>query len=111
MSAPVWSDVDDDTADLLDLIADSEHTSTSIAAEEWSLFCKVLREVSRATGLIDPNAVRPVIRGQVTPQRIGAFWHRACRDGLICRDGWNVSDDAKSGNAGKPQRTYRWLGS
>lgn len=110
MSAPVWASVDDETNDLLDLIADSEHTATPIAAEEWSLFAKVLREASRSTGRIDPNVVRPVIRGQVAPQRIGAFWHRAVREGLIARDAWNVSDDARSGNAGKPQRTYRWIG-
>lgn len=110
MSAPTWSPVDSDTGDLLDLLA-NEHPATPTEVDEWQHFKAVLAEVARATGLIDQNAVRPLLRGEIKPQRIGAFYHRATKAGLIAWDGtWVESDDLTGKNSGKPTRVYRYLG-
>lgn len=108
-AGPQWSAVDDDTADLLSLVA-SEHPAIPQEEREWEHFVAVLQEVALATGLIDQNVTRPLLRGEVKPQRVGAFFHRATKAGLIRVEGWNTSDDLEGKNGGKPARVYRWLG-
>lgn len=107
MTSPRWSPVDSDTTDILTLVADLEHPSVD---HEWEEFTRCLRHAADTTGHIDPNALRPLVRGVVAPKRIGAFTHRAKCAGLIADDGWVVSDDATGRNAGRPARAYRWLG-
>lgn len=107
---PRWSATDHNTASLLDLLAE-QHPATPTEADEWKHFKAVLAEVALATGLIDQNAVRPLLRGEIKPQRIGAFYHRAAKAGLIAWTGqWHESDDLDGKNSGKPTRVYRWLG-
>lgn len=97
--------IDDPTADLLSLVADQGHVS---ADHEWALFRSALETVAAITGgTVTPNLMRPRITGQVAPRRIGAFYSRACREGLIRFDGeWEVSDDAAGRNVGKPSKCY-----
>lgn len=109
MTAPTWIPTDEHTASLLDLLAET-HPATPTEAEEWAHFTATLREVARATGYIDQNHVRPLLRDRVKPQRVGAFYHRAASQGLIVASGWTVSDDTEGRNSGKPTRVYRWLG-
>lgn len=107
---PTWSPVAEPTGDLLDLLAE-QHPATPTEADEWEHFKKVLAEIAKATGQIDQNAVRPLLRGEIKPQRIGAFYHRAAKAGLIAWTGqWHESDDLDGKNSGKPTRVYRWLG-
>lgn len=109
-TSPAFGPVDHNTGDLLDLIAE-QNPATPTEADEWQHFKAVLAEVARATGLIDQNAVRPLLRGEIKPQRIGAFYHRAAKAGLIAWTGqWCESDDLDGKNSGKPTRVYRWLG-
>lgn len=109
MSAPTWSPVDDTTADLLSLVADDPHPSPAF---EWSAFVGVLAATaSLHGGRLDQNDYREQLRGVVAPKRIGAFIHRAKREGLIAETGeWSVSDDITGRNQGKPARVYEWLG-
>jgi hypothetical protein len=110
MSAPQWSPVDDDTADLLTLVADEGHVSADF---EWDLFIDAVHAVStwRADRVIQPNDLRPLVRDRVAPRRIGAFTNRAVKSGLIVPTGdWQVSDDTEGRNAGRPMRVYRWTG-
>lgn len=111
MSAqPVWSPVDDDTADLLALVAnDKMHPRPE---EEWSLYVAALHDVGEsnaASGFrIPPNQLRPLLRNVVAPRRIGAFTNRAKAEGLIVDTGeWQTSDDTEGRNGGKPCRVYR----
>lgn len=107
MSAqPQWSPVDDDTADLLSLVAnDRMHPRP---AEEWAYFVSALRYAARRSGRIDPNNLRRYLRGNVAPRRIGAFTNRAKAEGLIVDTGeWQTSDDTEGRNGGKPCRVYR----
>ena len=106
MSAPTWSAVED--GDLLDLIANTE-AATLEPQRQWEHFLKVLAEVARPTGLIDQNAARPLLAGEVSPSRIGAFYRRAALEGRIRAEDWNESSHVEQRNAGKPQRVYRWL--
>lgn len=106
--SPRFEPVDSNTAARLLLIAE-ENPATPQEVREWDHFVKTLREISLATGLIDQNAVRPLLRGEVKPNRIGAFYCRAIREGLIRAEGWHPSDDLVQRNRGKPTRVYRWL--
>lgn len=106
---PQWSAVDDETADLLSLVA-SEHPAIPGESDEWTYFVRVLQDVAMADGLIDQNVTRPLLRGEVAPRRIGAFYHRATKSGLIRAEGWNTSNDLEGKNGGKPTKVYRWLG-
>jgi hypothetical protein len=107
--SPRWSSVDEDTADLLSLVAGDKIGPW--ADEEWSRFTQALEAASDLNGRIDPNFLRPLLRGSVAPNRIGAFTNRAKAEGLIAWDGeWVTSDDREGKNSGKPTRVYRYLG-
>lgn len=107
-SQPHWSPVDDETADLLSLVRDEGHPS---ADHEWQRFTQALEAASDLSGIIRPNFLRGLVRGNVAPRRIGAFTHRALAQGLIAYTGeWEVSDDTEGRNRGKPARIMRWLG-
>lgn len=109
-TAPAWSPVDDATADLLSLVADTNHPSADF---EWDFFVTALHRAALPVGnrCIDPNKLRRIVRGQVAPRRIGAFTNRAKAEGLIADTGeWVVSDDAAGRNGGKPCRVYRLVG-
>lgn len=111
MSAPTWSPIDDDTASLLDLVANDEVTPRP--QEEWEFFVRAVRFAGTADdGVVNPNTLRSLIRGHVAPKRIGAFTSRAKAEGLIVDTGeWVVSDDHEGRNAGRPCRVYRLVAS
>lgn len=97
--------VDDYTADLLDLIANEQSPPVD---REWSLFRQVIAaEADSHAGRLDPNRIRDRIAGQIAARRVGAFYSRACREGLIRATGeWTVSTDKAGRNSGKPCRMY-----
>jgi hypothetical protein len=105
---PQWAPVDDETADLLALVADEGHVSADF---EWARFLVALRNAALADGgLIRPNRLRPLVRGTIAPRRIGAFTNRAKAEGRIVATGeWEISDDTEGRNSGKPARVYRWV--
>lgn len=109
MSTPTWSSVDDNTGDLLDLIAE-QNPATPQERDEWVFFINILHGFSQPTGFIDQNNVREELRGKVKANRVGAFYRRALLEGLIEPAGWVVSTDAVGKNSGRPCRMYRWLG-
>lgn len=107
--APRWASVDDNTSTLLDLI--TAHPEIPSKAEEWEHFRKVLAKVAAENdGLIDQNRTRPLLRGEIAPRRVGAYFHRAACRGLIRAEGWTTSDDREGKNSGRPCRSYRYLG-
>lgn len=104
-NAPQWSTVDDSTADLLTLVADTDHPSVDL---EWQLFVDAIDTVANWwDGSVDQNHMRPIIRGEIAPKRIGSFYRRACAEGLLEVDGWSISEDHAGRNAGRPMRKYR----
>jgi len=113
MSAqPRWEGVDNETADLLSLVADGPMSGH--ADHEWDHFVFALRDAAiwgQPRGRINPNRLRRLVRNEVAPRRIGAFTNRALSQGLIEPTGeWEISDDHEGRNAGRPSRVYRWIG-
>ncbi len=105
MSAPAWSPVDEETGDLLSLVADTNHPSPAF---EWRTFTDaVVRVAHMHGGQVDQNHVRPLIRGEIAPKRIGPFYRRACLEGWLVFDGYSISADTEGRNAGRPMRAYR----
>lgn len=108
-TSPRWASVDDTTSDLLTLVAE-RHPATPSEVEEWEHFRKVLAKVAAENdGLIDQNRTRPLLRGEIAPRRVGAFFHRATKAGLIRAEGWTTSDDREGKNSGRPCRSYVWI--
>jgi hypothetical protein len=107
---PEWSPVEDETADLLSLVADGPMSGH--ADREWDLYVHALRFAATAdNGTVHPNTLRCLVRDHVAPRRIGAYTNRALARGLIEATGeWEISDDTEGRNAGRPCRVYRWLG-
>lgn len=103
---PTWSPVDDDTADLLTLVADVDHPSID---REWTVYVNALRIAAECEGgIIRPNRLRPMVRNHVAPRRIGAFANRALSLGLVAYTGeYEISDDRSGRNGGKPARIMR----
>ena len=110
-SRPHFEAADENTGDLLSLIAEEKPPIPSVR-EEWDYYVQALKTTAASrAGLIYPNELRPLVRGHVKANRIGAFTHRALRAGLIERTGdWQVSDDTEGRNAGRPMPVMRWLG-
>ena len=114
MTAPTFAPVDEDTADLLDLIAaDADRLPWS--EREWASFKEGLETaaiVSARFPLISQTVLRNHCRLFITPHNVGPFTKRALREGLIEWTGdWEPSTDTKGRNSGKPVRIYRWRGS
>ncbi|MCW2496370.1 hypothetical protein [Jatrophihabitans sp.] len=112
MSAPEWDSTDAYTSDLLELVATGITTEPDTAEHEWDHFVFALHTVALMNGgTISPNGLRPQVRGEVAPRRIGAFTNRALKQGLVVYTGeWEVSDDLAGRNAGKPARVMAWVG-
>lgn len=94
--------VDHATADLLDLIADSDNHAHHRAEVERVIWAVALDN----GGHIDPNEVRARIPAWVQPQLIGPTYRRLCQQGFLVPNGWTISNDTKGRNSGKPARTY-----
>lgn len=105
---PQWTD--SGQGDLLALVAVG-NVATDTAEREWKFFIQALLMARGWGDVISPNELRRSTRGEIAPQRIGAFTNRALAQKLIAPTGeWEVSDDRQGKNAGKPARVYRWLG-
>lgn len=106
----MWSPIDDATADLLTLVADVDHPSVDL---EWTRYVNALTYLAECEGgIIRPNALRPMLRNNVAPRRIGAFTNRALSQGLVEYTGeWEISDDTVGRNSGKPSRVMRLVAS
>lgn len=109
MTALHWDSVDNYTSDLLSLVATDPHPSSNY---EWACFVGVLAATaSLHDGRLDQNDYREQLRGVVAPRRIGAFHNRALAEHLIEWSGeWSISADSKGRNAGRPTKTYHWIG-
>lgn len=105
MTAPVFAATDDATADLLSLVAAGPLAPADV---EWDVYVAAVKRAADDAGIVRPNALRPLLRDRVKPQRIGAFTHRALASGLLARTGeWQISDDTTGRNSGRPVPVMR----
>lgn len=117
MTALRWESVDDDTADLLSVLADPQPI---VGADVPDLFldaCK--RDAMAHDGLVSVNRVRKLLEDADIPaRRYSALWsHFTGRDKPMVKahheDGspmWEICEGSTSGNDGRPYPMRRWLG-
>lgn len=99
-----------DQLDMLDMIASDRIHATDRAKVEAA----IRADAESHGGRIDPNRVREALTNQwglvVYPRVIGATYSALRQAGVIVPEDWTTSTDTRGGNAGKPARTYRWVG-
>lgn len=107
---PQWSPVDDETSDLLTLVADVDHPVGSDAPGLFLDACR--RDAAAHDGIVSVNRVRTLMaEADVEPQRYSAFWAAFTgRDKpMVKTDGWEVCEGSTSGNNGRPFPLRRWV--
>lgn len=110
---PMWSAINDETADLLSLLASDWRP---FAEADRSVIANAIRDDANAHGgWVSQNRVRAALASlpvfeQPKPQRVGPTYRALCLAGVLVADGWEQSDDLHGRNGGKPTRVYRWTG-
>jgi hypothetical protein len=106
---PYWSPMDDETADLLSLVAD---THTAPARDANTIFLAACESDAAANeGRVSVNRVRLLVGDQIEHHRFSAMWaHHTGPGKAMRRDGWEVCAGSSSGNDGKPYPRRVWVG-
>lgn len=119
MSAPAWESVDEQTANLLDLLADDGSVSPSKEEVRERFLDACCIDAANHGGLVSVNRVRALLAdADIEPHRYSALWsHFTGRgkpmekarlaDGSIM---WQTCHGSKSGNDGRPFPLRRWVG-
>jgi hypothetical protein len=98
-----------ETAALVDLIG------TDPRNLDYARFSAALVDVAE-DGYVSMNDMRRRLSNSyglvIEPRRYSSFYRRACREGVITWDeadphSYEINDDARGHNRGKPQRRYR----
>lgn len=106
---PQWSPMDDDTADLLTLVADAYTEPGRAACDVFLDACR--RDALANDGLVSVNRVRLLVAGQIEHHRFSGMWSRFTGPGRpMVRDGWETCEGSTTGNNGKPYPRRRWIG-
>lgn len=109
---PHWSPTDDDTADLLTLVATgSLVTQSDLDVDAFLDACR--RDAMAHDGLVSVNRVRALMSDRdIEHHRYSAFWSRFTGQGrpMVKADGWETCEGSASGNDGRPYRLRRWVG-
>lgn len=106
---PQWSAMDDDTSDLLSLVADTYTEPARDACDVFLAACE--RDAESHDGEVSVNRVRLLVADQIEHHRFSAMWARFTGPGRpMVRDGWETCAGSSSGNNGKPYPRRRWQG-
>jgi hypothetical protein len=107
---PTWSASDDETNDLLTLVADA---TSPIGRDAPDLFLAACRRDAMAhDGLVSVNRVRVLMaEADVEPHRYSSFWSAFTGRGkpMVKADAWEPCEGSASGNDGRPYRLRRWI--
>jgi len=117
VSAPQWSPIEDETADLLALVAEPH---PAIGADVPALFLAACKADAEAhDGLVSVNRVRARLAdADIPPRRYSALWAHFTGEGRPMRkaytaDGtvplWETCRGSTSGNDGRPFQQRRWV--
>lgn len=94
------------TAAILDLIS-----GDPIHERDREAIVDAIRASVRPDGTTDANAWRPLVPKWCFPNVVGATVNALVRQGYLVPTGeWQISDDARGRNQGKPCRRYEWRG-
>jgi hypothetical protein len=111
VTGPRWAPVDDDTSDLLDLLANDERK-----ADDYDRFILACRADWEQHGHVSVQCVRHSLSNRyglvIEPRTYSSFWRRASgKDGPLQVTGeWETCTDTRGRNAGRPQMLRRWVG-
>jgi hypothetical protein len=101
-----------DLLDLLRSIADDPTVIGELARDR--IIDAMLKASDNHEGALDPNQVRALLSNDhgltVNPRQLSATYSSLRQKGTIVPTGWTVNQDVHGGNAGKPLRTYTWVG-
>jgi len=101
-----------DLLDLLRSIADDPTVIGELARDR--IIDAMLEASDNHEGELDPNRVRQLLSNDhgltVNPRQLSATYSSLRQKGTIVPTGWTVNQDVHGGNAGKPLRTYTWVG-
>jgi len=101
-----------DLLDLLRFIADDPTVIGELARDR--IIDAMLEASDNHEGALDPNRVRTLLSNDhgltVNPRQLSATYSSLRQKGTIVPTGWTVNQDVHGGNAGKPLRTYTWVG-
>lgn len=117
MSAqPIWSDLDDATADLLTLVADVD---SPIGHDVPALFLAACeRDAAAHDGLVSVNWVRDLLAAErIEHHRYSSLWSAFTgRDKPMARaldefgrPQWETCRGSRTGNNGRPYPVRRWV--
>lgn len=116
MSAPQWAPVDDDTADLLSVLADPHPI---VGADVTDLFLAACRRAAMSCdGYVSVNVVRGILADEdIDPRRYSAMWAHFTGSGkpmVKAKDDsgaqmWETCEGSPSGNNGRPYPMRRWV--
>ena len=101
--------------DLLDLLRSIADDPTIIGESTRDrIIDAMLKASDNHEGALDPNRVRTLLSNDhgltVNPRQLSATYSSLRQKGTIVPTGWTVNQDVHGGNAGKPLRTYTWVG-
>jgi len=108
---PTWAPIDDDTADLLSLVANPH---SPIGADVPTLFLDACRRDAMAhDGEVSVNRVRALlVDADIQPRRYSSLWSQFTGRGrpMVKTGGWETCAGSSSGNDGRPFPKRRWVG-
>lgn len=111
MSAVQFAAVDDETNDLLTLVAD---LTNPVGRDVPALFLAACEQDARANdGYVSVNRVRVLLADQdINPRRYSSLWSAFTGRGKpMCKSGeWETCSGSESGNDGRPFVLRRWTG-
>jgi len=112
MSAPVFAPIDEDTNDILHLVADLD---SPIGADVPTLFLDACRRDAMAhNGEVSVNRVRALLAdADIQPRRYSSLWSQFTGPGRPMqkiKGDWDVCKGSKSHNDGRPFPKRRWTG-
>lgn len=76
---------------------------------EWEIFLTAIR-TAELGGLVHQSDVRPLIRGRINPNSIGACYRRARTECLLVEVDHERSDDVLGRNSHRLEPVYRLAG-
>lgn len=112
MTSPRWSPVDDDTADLLTLVAAGPLYGDD-AEDRFLTACRA--DAGEHGGIVSINRVRERLTNQhgltIEPRRLSALWnaHTGLGKAMVTTGEWETCTGSTSGNDGRPFRLRRWV--
>lgn len=104
-SRPAWGSLDAATEAILERINGNDRYTD----DRFEVVRAVLYVADQHDGRVSLNDVRLCLRHLRHPFVVGPTIQSLCRRGVLGVAGWEISDDSKGRNKGKPQRVYRYI--